>query len=135
MQGDSENPSSVDTDDPELLRDETNATDCEEYAETQPQPFARIRCSICQTLPISRAILPCAHVCTCAHCFQKLKYCPICRGTIASYFKTRNESYMNSVPSFMKTSDDSKQGRLTWSEYFEDMSEYINMMLGLPDIN
>jgi hypothetical protein len=61
----------------------------------QQQPFQDVFCSVCQSLPVSRAIIPCRHVCLCARCFSKVDSCPICRGIISCYFKTRDESYMN----------------------------------------
>jgi hypothetical protein len=130
---DSENPSSADTDDQELFRDRSNPLNSSGSGPYENQPFYRIRCTLCQTLPISRAIVPCGHLCTCAHCFAKLKYCPICRGQIQSFFKTRDESYMNSIPQFMKNTEEAKPRRLTWTEYFEELSEQLNIMLGLPE--
>jgi len=61
------------------------------------QPFSDVSCSVCQVLPVSRAIIPCRHLCLCARCFTKVDTCPICRGFISCYFKTRDESYMNDV--------------------------------------
>ena len=49
-------------------------------------------CLICQEHPVSRALLPCRHVCSCQFCFGKLTLCPICRQPIASYFVVRAET-------------------------------------------
>ncbi|CAL8111001.1 unnamed protein product [Orchesella dallaii] len=57
----------------------------------ESQPFNDVLCSVCQVSPVSRVIIPCRHVCLCTQCFQKLEICPICRGTIMYYFKTRHE--------------------------------------------
>ncbi|BES92997.1 Cell growth regulator with RING finger domain [Nesidiocoris tenuis] len=43
-------------------------------------------CVVCQANPLTRAILPCRHTCTCDSCFEKLENCPLCRGKIESYF-------------------------------------------------
>lgn len=56
-------------------------------------------CVVCQTSPLSRALLPCRHTCICATCFTKLNQCPMCRSAIKSYFCVRAEDYLPSTPS------------------------------------
>lgn len=51
-------------------------------------------CVVCQTSPLSRALLPCRHTCICATCFSKLAQCPMCRSQIKSYFCVRTEDYL-----------------------------------------
>ncbi|XP_071485795.1 cell growth regulator with RING finger domain protein 1-like [Diadema antillarum] len=48
-------------------------------------------CTVCQNAPISRTIIPCRHACVCQHCIGLLSACPMCRGTIASYFRIRTQ--------------------------------------------
>lgn len=84
-------------------------------------------CVVCQSFPLSRALLPCRlvicftdihwsgvpspyrfyvlifslfrrHTCICASCFMKLERCPMCRGPIKSYFCIRGEEYMPIQP-------------------------------------
>ncbi|XP_050294189.1 cell growth regulator with RING finger domain protein 1-like [Anthonomus grandis grandis] len=52
-------------------------------------------CVVCQTFPLSRALLPCRHTCICASCFNKLQKCPMCRSRIKSYFCIRGEEYLD----------------------------------------
>lgn len=59
------------------------------------QPFSDVLCSVCQSFPVSRCIIPCRHVALCSFCFSKVQNCPICRGIIQCFFKTRNEDYLN----------------------------------------
>jgi len=59
--------------------------------ESTDQPFATVTCTVCQAAPVSRAIVPCGHVCLCSQCFGKVISCPVCRGPIHYYFKTREE--------------------------------------------
>jgi GrpB-like predicted nucleotidyltransferase (UPF0157 family) len=40
---------------------------------------------------------------------------------------------MDSMPQFMKNSDEAKPRPLTWAEYFEEITEQLNIMLGLPE--
>ncbi|XP_060531740.1 cell growth regulator with RING finger domain protein 1-like [Cylas formicarius] len=65
-------------------------------------------CIVCQYFPLSRAILPCRHTCVCANCFSRLDRCPICRGSIKSYFCIRDEHYITDCSS-------SKQIQSRWS--------------------
>lgn len=45
------------------------------------------QCCICQTHPVTIAILPCRHACVCRACFGKLKNrCPMCRTQVTSFF-------------------------------------------------
>lgn len=55
-------------------------------------------CVVCQTSPLSRALLPCRHTCICATCFTKLAQCPMCRSQIKSYFCVRTEDYLTANP-------------------------------------
>ncbi|XP_072164704.1 cell growth regulator with RING finger domain protein 1-like [Diadema setosum] len=48
-------------------------------------------CTVCQNAPISRTIIPCRHACVCQHCIGLLSACPMCRGTIVSYFRIRTQ--------------------------------------------
>ncbi|KAH9507248.1 hypothetical protein Btru_056714 [Bulinus truncatus] len=43
-------------------------------------------CVVCQTKPVSCALLPCRHACVCISCFKLLDRCPMCRGALDSYF-------------------------------------------------
>lgn len=61
---------------------------------TQSQPevdFANSACVICQSMPVTRALLPCRHACICGGCFPRLNACPLCREVIQSYFKVQEE--------------------------------------------
>lgn len=78
----------------EQLVSSPSSADNEAATSTQ-QPFSSVMCSACQTFPVSRAIVPCGHVCLCANCFGKVVNCPMCRGPITYFFKTRNESYLH----------------------------------------
>lgn len=46
----------------------------------------RTMCVVCQTAPVTCAILPCRHACVCDTCFSKLDICPMCRSHIVSFF-------------------------------------------------
>lgn len=49
-------------------------------------------CIICQSKPISHALLPCRHTCVCGSCYMKLEdRCPMCRCKITSYFCISND--------------------------------------------
>lgn len=76
----------------DAVKEEENDIDNE--SPSPPQPFGNVLCSVCQCLPVSRALVPCGHLCLCAECFGKVAKCPICRGQITHYFKTRKEDYM-----------------------------------------
>lgn len=43
-------------------------------------------CVVCQTNRITRALLPCRHVCVCSMCFNRLETCPMCRARFQAYF-------------------------------------------------
>lgn len=43
-------------------------------------------CVVCQTNRITRALLPCRHVCVCRSCFGRLETCPMCRAKFLAYF-------------------------------------------------
>ena len=43
-------------------------------------------CVVCQESPVTRAMLPCRHACTCRKCFVRLMdRCPMCRAQVTSY--------------------------------------------------
>ena len=43
-------------------------------------------CVVCQENPVTRAMLPCRHACTCRKCFVRLMdRCPMCRARVTSY--------------------------------------------------
>ena len=43
-------------------------------------------CVVCQESPVTRAMLPCRHACTCRKCFVRLMdRCPMCRARVTSY--------------------------------------------------
>lgn len=60
-------------------------------------------CIVCRALPVTRAFLPCRHACICGLCFQKLSYCPMCRGSIQSYFKVQDEPFIDDAESDVST--------------------------------
>ncbi|KAL9952387.1 hypothetical protein ACROYT_G039637 [Oculina patagonica] len=60
-------------------------------------------CIVCRALPVTRAFLPCRHACVCGLCFQQLKYCPMCRGVIQSYFKVQDEPFIDDAESDVST--------------------------------
>lgn len=64
-----------------------------------PSELANAVCIVCRTLPVTRAFLPCRHACVCGLCFQQLSYCPMCRGIIQSYFKVRDEPFVDNAES------------------------------------
>ncbi|XP_068229025.1 cell growth regulator with RING finger domain protein 1-like [Palaemon carinicauda] len=43
-------------------------------------------CVVCQTNRITRALLPCRHVCVCRSCCSRLETCPMCRTRFEAYF-------------------------------------------------
>ncbi|KAL1461528.1 hypothetical protein WDU94_013415, partial [Cyamophila willieti] len=70
--------------------------DANETARLEASPGAETQlCVVCQTSPLSRALLPCRHTCICATCFSKLAQCPMCRSQIKSYFCVRAEDYLS----------------------------------------
>uniref|UniRef100_A0A8D8V2A5 Cell growth regulator with RING finger domain protein 1 n=1 Tax=Cacopsylla melanoneura TaxID=428564 RepID=A0A8D8V2A5_9HEMI len=70
--------------------------DANETARLEASPGAEAQlCVVCQTSPLSRALLPCRHTCICATCFSKLAQCPMCRSQIKSYFCVRAEDYLS----------------------------------------
>lgn len=75
-------------------------------------------CVVCQYFPLSRALLPCRHTCICASCFDKLDRCPMCRGSIKSYFCIRGEEYMP-MQSKSKT-DAAHNGLYNWLDSWND---------------
>ncbi|KAL1501667.1 hypothetical protein ABEB36_006957 [Hypothenemus hampei] len=68
-------------------------------------------CVVCQTYPLSRALLPCRHTCICASCFNKLERCPMCRGPIKSYFCIRGEEYLESTKESNSTTSQKNEER------------------------
>lgn len=60
--------------------------------ETEEVPLEEA-CVICQTNRITRALLPCRHVCFCRSCSNRMENCPMCRTRITSYFLVGEESY------------------------------------------
>jgi len=89
------------------------------------EAFSGVSCSVCQSLPVSRAILPCRHVCLCAFCFDKVERCPICRGQLLHYFRTRSENYMSDAPNAVPLTRP-----LTCRQRFDLLSERLNQFLG-----
>ncbi|XP_074037133.1 cell growth regulator with RING finger domain protein 1 isoform X2 [Leptinotarsa decemlineata] len=75
-------------------------------------------CVVCQSFPLSRALLPCRHTCICASCFAKLDRCPMCRGPIKSYFCIRGEEYMP-ISSNTKTPS-SHSSWYNWLHHWDD---------------
>lgn len=104
----------------ESLKDEDPTT-------MKDNPFPTILCAVCQAFPVSRAILPCAHLCVCYFCFEKVSRCPICRGPIQLFFRTQSETYV--ANSGLTKSETSPLRKLTWPEYFEHISERIQAYL------
>lgn len=56
-------------------------------------------CVVCRELPVTRAFLPCRHACICGLCSRHLRYCPMCRGLIQSYFKMQDEPFIDETDS------------------------------------
>ena len=52
-------------------------------------------CVVCRELPVTRAFLPCRHACICGLCCRHLRYCPMCREFIQSYFKVQDEPFID----------------------------------------
>ncbi|GAB6020190.1 hypothetical protein CHUAL_002913 [Chamberlinius hualienensis] len=73
-----------------VSNDEGNADAANETVAERQSPDTL--CVVCQTEVVTRALLPCRHVCTCQGCFSRLDKCPMCRSRIESYFCTRDET-------------------------------------------
>lgn len=63
----------------------------EDECETEEVPLEEA-CVICQTNRITRALLPCRHVCFCRSCSNRMDNCPMCRTRITSYFLVGEEN-------------------------------------------
>jgi hypothetical protein len=113
-----------------LLEDESTNQDApgEEDSSLGPNSFPGVSCSVCQTLPVSRAILPCGHVCLCVQCFEKVERCPICRGEMQFFFRTRDEDYATNL----RLEPEIPRKR-SWLEFFEDFSDRVNHFFGFHD--
>lgn len=92
---------------------------------SQP-PFKDILCSVCQCSPVSRVIIPCRHVCLCTQCFEKVENCPICRGPILYYFKTRQDLQ----PDWPSDGGASNEN-LTWWQKIERFNDRFSDAMGL----
>ncbi|XP_017784171.1 PREDICTED: cell growth regulator with RING finger domain protein 1-like isoform X1 [Nicrophorus vespilloides] len=77
-------------------------------------------CVVCQYFPLSRALLPCRHTCICASCFDKLDRCPMCRGSIKSYFCIRGEEYMPPIQSMPKNPQEQHGHLYNWLDSLND---------------
>ncbi|XP_030754436.1 cell growth regulator with RING finger domain protein 1-like [Sitophilus oryzae] len=86
-------------------------------------------CVVCQTYPLSRALLPCRHTCICASCFNKLERCPMCRGPIKSYFCIRGEEYMNTKDTAPKN-DEVPPTRRRWYQAVQHWDDRLIDFLG-----
>ncbi|KAK7086603.1 hypothetical protein SK128_017040 [Halocaridina rubra] len=49
-------------------------------------------CVVCQTRRITRALLPCRHVCICSTCCGRLETCPMCRSRFLAFFLVAPET-------------------------------------------
>ena len=110
-------------------------------------------CVVCQSFPLSRALLPCRylltiskhfklltfclssrHTCLCAVCFDKLDRCPLCRGTIESYFCIRNEAYLTKQSETDETLRNKRNLKIprSLSYWFDHWNEAVVDFFGLP---
>ena len=94
-----------------------------------PDTFPGVSCSVCQTFPVSRAILPCGHVCLCVLCFEKVERCPICRGEMQFFFRTRDEDYARNLDPEIQ---DPPRPR-SFLDRLDDLNTRINYFLGFRD--
>jgi hypothetical protein len=62
-------------------------------------------CVICQTSSISHTILPCRHACVCGLCFERIDKCPLCRSSINSFFKIRDDEDIDLDEDFDEEND------------------------------
>ncbi|CAM1297285.1 Uncharacterised protein g1763 [Pycnogonum litorale] len=86
-------------------------------------------CIICQTRPISRALLPCRHTCICANCFSRLQdRCPLCRSPITSFFCIAQE---HETDPDAEQSDDAAANPQTWFERMGRFNNNLNEWLGI----
>lgn len=98
--------------------------------QSQPPPFKDILCSVCQVSPVTRVIIPCRHVCLCTQCFEKVETCPICRGHIAYYFKTRQDPTSSSNGTSSTNPSESPQFP-NWWQRAERFNERFSDAIGL----
>jgi len=82
-------------------------------------------CVVCQSGPVTRALLPCRHVCSCRKCFTHLDKCPMCRSPISSYFCISEEAIEASE------TGQSEQSHLPLRQRLEQWNDWLNQMLGL----
>lgn len=97
--------------------------------QSQPPPFKDILCSVCQVSPVTRVIIPCRHVCLCTQCFEKVETCPICRGHIAYYFKTRQDPPSSNETTGTNVSDTTQSPN--WWQRVERFNEHFSDAIGL----
>jgi len=116
--------------DPESVPD--GATTTTPNTDLPPEPFSDILCSVCQVSLVTRAIIPCRHVCLCKLCFEKVESCPICRGPIIYYFRTREEaiSPTNSMNTNLNNTNELAES-LTWWQRVERFNERFSDAMGL----
>ncbi|RUS75977.1 hypothetical protein EGW08_016259 [Elysia chlorotica] len=60
--------------------------------QASPESARPAECVVCQTKKVVCVLLPCRHACVCFRCFQLLDRCPMCRGSIESYFLLSQEA-------------------------------------------
>lgn len=115
-------------DDHRLGDDDSEMDDNLEEQQTKSpiqEPFGDILCSVCQVSAVTRVIIPCRHVCLCTQCFQKVDICPICRGTILYYFKTRPD-----IPTTNNAAGEESQHFTLWQRV-ERWNEHFSEAMGL----
>ena len=87
-------------------------------------------CVVCQTRKVMCVLLPCRHACVCYGCFKLLDRCPMCRGTLQSYFLLSSDDGDESGSSGEEENDalhDIQQHAVNAS--FAQMWERFNMRL------
>ena len=85
-------------------------------------------CVICFTLPITRTILPCRHACVCGDCFEKIEKCPMCRCSILSFFKIREQQNHNQSE---QTQTEAYETEAPANEgWFSSINRRVNNFLG-----
>lgn len=108
--------------------DGATPNDLTSSSSSQPQPpFSDILCSVCQVSPVTRVIIPCRHVCLCTQCFYKMETCPICRGHISFFFRTRHDLDSGVEESFQPAEPEI----LTWWQRMERFNERFSDAMGL----
>ncbi|XP_054154006.1 cell growth regulator with RING finger domain protein 1-like [Oppia nitens] len=88
-------------------------------------------CVICQSSLVSVALLPCRHSCLCGQCFQRVDNCPICRLSITSFFRIRDDDDGGDVGDDTEDNPDFGTNQRQTTGWFASINNKINQWLGL----